>query len=149
MENQNDQSVEVSKDFNVPVEELYEAWISPDALKQWWSPMGKKLSEVKNEVKKGGRIEYTANDSQSPLVIKGEYEEVREREKLVYTWNFTMSNDSFDESTYRLTVKFGEQGEGSKLEVKQENLKDHEAVRVHKKGWEKELENLRNYLDQL
>lgn len=147
MEKKNEKSVEVSKDFDVPVEELYHAWISQDALKQWWSPMGKKLTDVQNEVKEGGKIKYTAEDNESPLVIKGEYEEVKENEKLVYTWDFNFSNDAFEESHFRLTIKFQEQGEGSRLEVKQENLQDHEAVTVHKKGWEKELENLKEYLE--
>lgn len=148
MEKRNEQLLTISREFDVPVEELYKAWISPDALKQWWSPMGKKLTDVKNEVEKGGRIKYTANDNESPLVIKGEYEEVKEKEKLVYTWDFNFSNDAFEESPYRLTVKFEDNGNGSRLEVKQENLKDDEAVRVHEKGWKKELEKLGDYLKE-
>lgn len=148
MEKKNDLTVEISKDFSVPVDKLYKAWISPDALKQWWSPMGKKLTEVKNEVRKGGTIEYKANKNGSPLVIKGEYEEVIEKEKLVYTWDFNFLDESYKDSSYRLTVKFKEQDNGSNLEVKQESLKDHEAVRVHKEGWEKELESLKEYLNQ-
>lgn len=147
MEKKNEQTVELSKDFNVPVEELYKAWISPDALKQWWNPMGKKLTDITNEVRKGGRINYTANDSETPLVIKGEYEEVKENEKLVYTWDFNFSNDAFKESTFRLTINFREQGNGSRLEVAQENLKDHEAVKVHEKGWKQQLEKLQDYLE--
>lgn len=146
MDNNKEQSVEVSKEFNVSVEELYKAWISPEALTQWWRPMGKKLTDVKNEVREGGSIKYTAHDNEAPLVIKGKYEEVKENEKLVYTWDFNFSNEAFEESPYRLTINFEEQGIGSRLIVKQENLKDHEAVMVHEKGWKKELENLQHYL---
>lgn len=140
--------IEISKEFPVSVKELYKAWISPEALKQWWSPMGKKLTEVKNDVREGGSIKYSANGGENPLVIEGEYQEVKENDKLVYTWNFNFSNEALEESPYRLTINFREEGEGSLLQVKQENLKDNEAVEVHKKGWEKELENLRDYLDQ-
>ena len=147
MEKKNEQTLEISKEFDVPVEELYKAWITPEALKQWWGPMGKKLTDVQNEVEKGGSIKYTANDSEAPLIIKGEYEEVKENEKLVYTWDFNFSEEAFKEGLFKLTIKFQEQGDASKLIVKQENLKDDEAVRVHEKGWEKELENLRDYLE--
>ncbi len=147
MERNNGQSIEIKKEFNVPVKDLYKAWISPDALKQWWSPMGKKLTDVQNEVKEGGKIKYTAKDTETPLVITGEYREVKEHEKLVYTWDFNFSNDAFEESPYRLTINFKENGNGSKLQVKQENLKDKEAVKVHEKGWEKELDNLKNFLE--
>ncbi len=148
MKSKNEQSLEVSKDFPVSVEHLYNAWISPKALKQWWKPMEKKLTDVQNEVKKGGSIKYTANDSEPSLVITGEYEEVKEKEKLVYTWDFNFSEDAFEESPFRLTINFQENGDKSRLEVKQENLKDNEAVQVHKKGWEKQLENLKKYLEE-
>ena len=143
----NTQNLKISEKFNVPVDELYKAWISPDALKEWWNPMGKKLTNVKNEVKKGGHIEYTADDNDSPLVIKGEYEEVKEKEKLVYTWNFNFSREAFDESPYRLTISFEDRDNKSRLDVKQENLQDDEAVKVHENGWKKQLQNLKDYLE--
>lgn len=147
MEKKNKESVELSENFNVPVKDLYKAWITPDALKQWWSPMGKKLTDVQNDVEKGGQIKYTADGTDVPLVIKGEYEEVKENEKLVYTWDFDFSDDAYEESLFKLTIEFKEDGKGSKLKVKQENLKDEEAVTVHEKGWKKELQNLRKYLE--
>lgn len=148
MKSTNKHSIEISKDFPVPVEQLYKAWISPDDLKQWWRPMDKKLTDVQNEVKQGGSIKYTANDSDPSLVITGEYEEVKEKEKLVYTWDFNFSEDAFEESPFRLTINFQKDGDSSRLEVKQENLKDDEAVQIHKKGWEKQLENLKKYLEE-
>ncbi len=140
--------LEITKDFPTSVEQLYNAWISPTALKQWWRPMDKKLTDVQNELKQGGSIKYTANNSEPSLVITGEYEEVKEREKLIYTWDFNFSEDAFGESSFRLTINFLEDGNKSKLKVKQENLKDDEAVQVHRKGWEKQLENLKKYLEE-
>lgn len=140
--------LEITKDFPVSVEKLYKAWISPTALKQWWKPMEKKLTDVQNDVKKGGSIKYTANDSEPSLIITGEYEEVKEREKLVYTWDFNFSEDAFEESPFRLTINFQKNGEKSRLEVRQENLKDDEAIQVHRKGWDKQLENLKKYLEE-
>lgn len=147
MKTKNEGTIELFKEFPVPVEELYRAWISPEALKQWWRPMDKKLTEVKNEVKKGGSIKYVASDAEAPIVITGEYEEVKEHEKLIYSWNFDIANGAFEESSYRLTVEFSGNGDNSRLSVKQEDLKDHEAVMVHKKGWERQLENLEKYLN--
>lgn len=148
MKNQNEGTIELSKEFPVSVEELYNAWISPEALKQWWTPMGNKLTGVRNEVKKGGSIEYKADDSEPSLVIKGEYKEVKENEKLVYTWDFDFTNEAIEESPYQLTIEFSSDGDSSRLKVKQENLKDEEAVKVHKKGWEKQLNNLKSYLKE-
>lgn len=148
MKTENEKVIELSRTFPVSVEELYKAWISPEALKQWWTPMGKKLAGVKNEVEKGGSIEYSAKDSDTPLVITGEYKEVKENERLVYDWNFNFTEETLDESPYRLTVEFGDDKDGSRLRVKQENLEDDEAVKVHQKGWEQQLENLEDYLSE-
>lgn len=139
-------SIHIKREFPAPVDKLYEAWISPEALKQWWSPLGKSLKEVTNEVREGGNIRYKFEDSEGPLVITGEYREVKEKERLVYTWNFNFTKDAFNDNLFELRVEFSQKGDKSLLEIKQENLKDEEAVVVHQKGWNRQLDYLHEYL---
>lgn len=141
-------SVQVSKEFPVPVDALYNAWVSPEALKQWCTPIGNSLTEVKNEVKEGGAIKYKAEteSGEFSLLITGEYEEVKEKERLVYSWNWQFPNNSMGDSLFKLTVVFSQQGNGSRVDVKQENLKDDEAIIIHQEGWERALKNLHQYL---
>lgn len=132
MDTKKDHSVHIHKDFPVSVEALYKAWISPEALKQWCAPIGNGLKEVKNEVKEGGTIEYRAesgNDEYS-LLINGKYEEVKEKERLVYSWDWKFPNSSIGDSLFKLTVVFTQQESGSSVDVKQENLNDEEAILV-------------------
>lgn len=135
----------VTKEFSVPVQALYEAWTDPEMLKQWWTPMGRKLIDLTNELREGGKIEYKFEGQDADnFNITGEYSEVKPEEKLVYSWNWHLPQGT--ESNYRLTLHFKSTDKGSQLEVLQEDLNDRETVRPKHEGWEKELEHLEQLL---
>lgn len=139
----------VNKDFEVPAERLFDAWTKEEELKKWWHPLGNQLERVTNELKEGGNVRYEfGNDGgNTPLTIEGVYKEVKEKEKLVYTWNWKVADESVGNAEYLLEVRFRSQGTGSRLEVTQENFLDEEAVQPHKEGWEKGLQDLKAYLE--
>lgn len=148
MDKNKELSFEVEKEFEVPVAELYKAWISSSALKQWWKPMGNSLTKVENNVTPGGSIRYEAGREgmETTLLITGEYEKVSEDELLVYTWNFDFPKNPVEKSMYKLEINFSKTANGSRIKVNQENLEEDEALVVHREGWEKGLEDLKNYL---
>lgn len=141
--------LEVSQEFNVPPEKLFDAWTREDQLKEWWHPLGNRLETVVNELKNGGTIRYEFSNAEAghPFIIEGKYKEVQGREKLVYTWNWKTEEESIGNAEYLLNVRFQPQGNGSRLEVTQENFSDEEAVQPHKEGWEKALQDLKSYLE--
>jgi len=136
-------SVHVTKEFAVSKDELYKAWTEEEQLKQWWKPMNKQLTQVENDIREGGRVAYHFDDN---LQIQGEYKEVAEGEKLVYSWNWELPEDSTHKGEYLLTVKFSENGNGSILDITQENFKHEHAIKPHTSGWEESLEDLKSYL---
>jgi uncharacterized protein YndB with AHSA1/START domain len=140
--------VSVTKDFSVPADRLYRAWVTPEELKQWWHPMGNQLKEVTNELKEGGQIRYVFQNNHQghSFEIHGQYEEVKESQKLVYSWNWEVPGQNFEESKYRLSVVFTGQDNSSRLEVRQENFADEEAIHPHREGWDKALNDLQQYL---
>lgn len=149
MEQQTAKKIEVSKEFDASVDQLYKAWIEEEALKAWWHPMGNELTNVENEVKEGGKITYDfANtEGQHAFTIKGNYKEVQPGQQLVYTWNWEVASDAVGNSDYLLHIHFSEAGEGrSRLGVTQEGLKEDEAVQPHQQGWEEALNSLEQYL---
>ncbi len=84
------QSIHAEKQFEKSVEELYDAWINPEKLKQWWHPAENKLVNVENEVKEGGNIryEFAGEGDEKTIIITGQYKEVKPAEKLVYSWDW-------------------------------------------------------------
>lgn len=145
METNNQQKVEASKQFAVPVEKLYEAWNDPEQLKQWWRPLGNHLKDVTNELKSGGTVRYMFNDD--ALVISGTYDEVKPNEKLVYSWNWEFPGNAVKNASYKLTILFSGQQSGSQVHVLQETIKSDEMLHPKEDGWEKGLEDLANFLD--
>ncbi len=148
MEANTNANVNTGMDFSVSPDSLYQAWTDPEQLKQWWKPMGSQLTDVVNELNKGGKIEYKFQaDERENLIITGEYLEVVPNEKLVYTWNWQMNDEALDDSEYKLTVIFKSAENGSRLEIAQENNKDQEPLIPHKHGWEEALDHLAQHLD--
>lgn len=140
----------VYKDFNVAPERLFEAWTREEELKQWWHPLGNQLERVTNELKEGGKIRYEFSNQAGghPLTIEGIYKEVKGKEKLAYTWNWNVEAESIGKAEYLLDIQFLAHGNGSRLEVRQENFSDEESVQPHKEGWEKGLQDLKAYLER-
>jgi uncharacterized protein YndB with AHSA1/START domain len=144
MEINKELQVDARKSFSVGVDELYNAWTSPEQLKQWWKPMGNTLQDVTNDLKKGGIVRYVFTDNK--LVISGEYLDVKEKEKLEYTWNWELPDDAVRNAPYKLTVSFAATNNGSEIHVLQQNFDDEESMVPHQQGWEKGLAELEQFL---
>ena len=141
-------AVKIEKSFSASVDRVYHAWTDPENLKQWWKPMGNKLTEVVNQLEKGGRIEYKfeVEDGES-LVITGEYIEVIPNVKLVYTWNWQKEDRPGKDGQYKLMVYFRSSRFGSSIEIFQENNNSPEYIYPHQPGWEEALKHLAEYVD--
>jgi len=142
--------VSAEKEFPVPVEKLYQAWTTPDDLKQWWKPSENKLKTVELDVREGGKFKYEfeAREGETAVIITGDYKEVKPNEKLVYSWNWDVPSDHIKKSDHQLTIAFQSSGEGSKISITQENYENDESITPHEEGWEKALNDLREYLNK-
>lgn len=143
------QTTQTSKQFNKGVQELYDAWINGDKLKQWWHPANNKLVHVENEVKEGGTIKYEfeTKEGNKSFVITGEYKEVQPASRLVYTWDWEIQGKDKSKANHiELTVEFSGDDNSSKVQITQKDLDANEAVHPHQKGWDEELDSLNNFL---
>jgi uncharacterized protein YndB with AHSA1/START domain len=143
-------NVEVSKEFNVPANRLYQAWTSEEDLRQWWRPMENQLKHLTNELKPGGEVVYTfeSQEGKEVFTIKGTYKEVEPNSKLVYTWNWQLPTPTVHDSDFLLTVLFESTESGSRIRVKQDQFANEESVQPHREGWDKALESLHAYLNK-
>ncbi|MBE7169972.1 MAG: SRPBCC domain-containing protein [Williamsia sp.] len=148
MENK-DVHLEVEKSYPVGVDELYDGWVNPEKLKQWWKPAGNQLREVEIDLKEGGQFRYVfeTKDGEEDLKITGDYKEVTPKKKLVYSWNWELPHtQAVPNNEFQLTVEFLAEQDSSKLKVTQENFKDQESIHPHQEGWNKALDDLGNFL---
>jgi len=137
--------VYITKSFAVAKAELYNVWIEETQLKQWWKPMNKSLLNVENNIQPGGKISY---QFENDLTITGQYKVVQPEEKLVYSWNWSLPHDASHDGEYLLTVLFSGDDKQSELEIRQDDFKNIHAVKPHHEGWEKALEDLKQYLEE-
>jgi uncharacterized protein YndB with AHSA1/START domain len=148
MENK-DVHLTAEKSFPVGVDDLADAWVNPDKLKQWWKPAGNQLKEVDIDLKVGGKFRYAfqTGDGVESLKITGEYKEVESKKKLVYSWNWELpSTQEVAANEFQLTIEFSPAESGSSIHVTQDNFKDEESIHPHQEGWNKALDDLYSFL---
>lgn len=91
MTNQNDlqNAVVIERFFDAPVELIWQMWTDPAHFASWYGPEGATIHVATMDVRIGGR-RFVGMDVQSPrgpmqMWFTGEYREVVENERLVYT----------------------------------------------------------------
>ena len=69
--------------------EGFRAWTDPEALKQWFGPVGYKADVLEMDLRAGGRyrIGFRQNaNSETESHVSGEFQDVVPPERLRYTW---------------------------------------------------------------
>lgn len=88
--------------------EIWEAWTNPDEAARWWHPRGVSTPRetVHIDARVGGSYSYTmVNDTNGETYpTAGEYREVVEPEKLVFTWG-APDDDDADRPVITVTIE--------------------------------------------
>ena len=68
-------ALEFTRVFDAPRDEVYAAFIEPDAILAWWAPRGWHTPDVEMDVRVGGRFRFgmRGDDDPSMMYINGEY----------------------------------------------------------------------------
>lgn len=108
VERKSERELVVTRIFNGPARLVFEAWITPELLKQWWTPKSFGISFLSCEVdaRTGGtyRFVFGHPSSEQPMAFFGRYIEVTPHARIVWT------NDEGGEGGPVTTVTFEESG---------------------------------------
>ena len=115
--------------------QVFHAWTTPEALRQWWCPAGWELgeTELKLEALLPYRIAMRNTRSGSTVAVCGRFLEVRVPERLVYTWRWENAFPGMPET--RVTVEFIERGAGTEVLLIHEKLPEVGTCVRHLTGW--------------
>jgi uncharacterized protein YndB with AHSA1/START domain len=84
-----------SREFDRPVDEVWQAWVRPDLVQQWWGPKGFTCPTADMDVRVGGRslvcMRAPAEFGGQDMYNTWTYEVVERGQRLAYTLNFTDS----------------------------------------------------------
>lgn len=82
-------AVVIERSFEAPVQLIWQMWTDPDHFKAWYGPDGATIPVAKMDVRVGGTrlvcMEMQTPDGPMQMWFAGEYREVIENERLVYT----------------------------------------------------------------
>jgi uncharacterized protein YndB with AHSA1/START domain len=130
-------AVVVRRTIAASAEDLFDAWLDPEALAQWMRP-GTIISTVARiEPRVGGGYEIVMQGQSGPIIHKGVYRTIDRPKRLVFTWS-----SSFTEYTESVvTVDFVRVERSTEVIVTHELLPES-AMPSHRNGWTNGLQNL-------
>lgn len=85
--------LEISRDFKVPVEKLFSAFTTPEAIKAWWWPKDMHAEHVDLDFREGGKyfIDMKGYD-QGGGGMTGEFKKIDKNKRIVMTDHFADEN---------------------------------------------------------
>jgi uncharacterized protein YndB with AHSA1/START domain len=130
--------------FDAPREVVFRAWTDPDELMRWWGPGAFTTPAATVDLRPGGRYELVMQPpgGGDPLVVAGEYREVRPPERLVYTWRWEAGVPDPRESL--VTVEFRDLGGRTEVVLVHDNFAGPGPLEPYSMGWESGLAKLRS-----
>jgi uncharacterized protein YndB with AHSA1/START domain len=136
----------IRREFAVPKSLVFKALTEHEHIKKWNSPKNLDVTFSEGELRVGGKYRYGMQSNKGPeFVLTGEYKEIEQPDKLVYTQTQahgpgpeTEITITLEESEGRTTMMFQHSGFPSK------EFRDGAM-----QGWNHAFEKLENHLTSL
>ena len=123
-------------------QEVFDAWIDPESLRQWFCPGTVSLPSVELDVRVGGHFRIVMRDETKDLLHSGIYREITPPQRLVFTWR---SSGTYDQETL-VTIELHPRGNKTELVLTHERLPDASSAGKHEDGWQDVIGKLTVYL---
>ena len=136
--------LKITRRFAAPRERVFNAFLDPDALRQWWGPEGMTCPEPRVDARVGGAYEMAILDSQGEAhIVAGRYREIVCPERLVFTWRWINNPEGVE---MLVTLTFTEAGDATVLDLHQTRMPSEEAARLHNEGWSSSFNKLETFV---
>jgi uncharacterized protein YndB with AHSA1/START domain len=125
--------LEIEIYYDAPRELVFRNWTDADKVRTWFAPYGFEVTECEVIARPGGkwRVSFRSDDG-AECVESGEFREVVEPERLVFTLRHVEATVTLETV---ITVSFIADGSGTRMSFKQTGF-DTEAHRNdHREGW--------------
>lgn len=131
--------VRVRREIAATPDELFDAWLDPEALADWMRPNSIVSTRATLDARVGGRFEILMIRAQDSILHSGEYREIDRPRRLVFTW----ISPSTERRESLVTVDFHPRGARTEIVVTHEHLPgDAETLSSHTDGWTQAIERL-------
>jgi uncharacterized protein YndB with AHSA1/START domain len=142
--------LEITRAFDAPRHLVFQAWVDPKHVAQWWGPSGFTNPVCEVDARAGGEIRIHMRAPNGVVYpMKGVFEEVVEPERIVFVSSALDENGNsmFD---VRTTVTFAEKQRKTSVtmnaQVLHETIVAPQYLKGMEAGWTQSLERLANHL---
>lgn len=129
-------AVVVRRTIAASAEDLFDAWLDPEALAEWMRPGTIKRSDARVDPRVGGAYEVIMHGESGTIPHRGVYRVIDRPRRLVFTWT-----SPFAGADTMVTVDFRPVDRRTEVIVTHEQLPEHE-IGSHTRGWTNGLQNL-------
>jgi uncharacterized protein YndB with AHSA1/START domain len=145
MNNVHDFTLQLHHTYPVKRERVFSAWVNPEELKNWWGPEGFTTTIHEMNVDVNGNYKFNMHaPNGETYVLAGQYLEIVQNEKLVFTWKWENGHNDFPIT--KVTVDFVEKDHSTEVNVTHTNLPSEEEAKNHNNGWTSSLDHFKNYI---
>ena len=130
-------AVVVRRTIAASAEDLFDAWLDPEALAAWMRPGTIKSTVAKVEPRVGGSYEISMQGESGPITHRGVYRQIDRPKRLVFTW----ASPGTELRDTLVTVDFVVLDKRTEVVVTHEQLPES-ARPSHSRGWTSGLEHL-------
>ncbi len=137
----------IEKNFNAPLQLVWDAWTQSEHILKWWAPKGIDIKIIEHQFKVGGKWKYSALMSDgNEFITAGTYTEIVELKKIVTTADFKPMTENVI-----IQVYFEADGEKTKftfsvIHETPEYCKQQEEMGFYN-GWGSVLSRLEEFID--
>lgn len=134
-------TVRIERTFDAPVEDVFDAWTSPEVMRRWYHAAPDWETPVAEvDLRVGGRWRVVMRRPDgSEAELSGEYTEIDRPRRLAMTCTF---NDDPSETEQLVEVTFSESGESTTVVLVNSRIPDDERRESQDYGWGLCLDNL-------
>jgi uncharacterized protein YndB with AHSA1/START domain len=151
----------IERSFNVAPDLIWQMWTDPEHFKEWYGPDGARIPVVKMDIRVGGiRLVCMEMDTPGGLMqmwFVGEFREVVQNERLVYTESISDENGNVlspsemgmpegHPTTTEITVELEGDGDGTKMVVTHAGIS---AESPGAAGWTMAFDKLAAHVEEL
>lgn len=131
--------VELTRVIPAAAEELFDAWLDPEAMAAFLSPLEGVSTRVAHvDARVGGGYALTMHMGETVIPIEGEYRVVERPARLAFTW---LSDRTLPGSLVTLTFERLAE-ESTRMTLRHVGFPDEETREDHARGWARIAEEL-------
>jgi uncharacterized protein YndB with AHSA1/START domain len=125
-------SLKIASTVKAPRAKVYAAWTTPDILAKWFAPGARTPAAEILDVRPGGKYRIVMKGDEDSPVAVGEYKEVIDGRKLVFSWGW----DGDPSQPTLVTVTFADVEGGTEVTLLHERFVSAETCEHHRMGWQ-------------